>query len=110
VKRRELADLLRLYDFPDPTTHSPARVPTTTPLQQLFALNSPFLRGQARALARRVGSEATGEGRVRRAYRLLFAREPTAAELRLGREFLAGAGWEEYAQVLLASNEFLYLD
>ena len=52
VKRRELTDLLRLHDFPDPTTHSPGRVPTTTPLQQLFVLNSPFMRQQAAALAR----------------------------------------------------------
>src|SRR5206468_2298967 len=42
VKRRELNDLLRLHDFPDPTGHSPGRVPTTTPLQQLFTLNSPL--------------------------------------------------------------------
>src|SRR6202011_1306704 len=49
VKRRELHDLLRLDDFPDPTTHSPARIPTTTPLQQLFVLNSPFVQQQATA-------------------------------------------------------------
>jgi hypothetical protein len=40
VKRRELADVLRLHDFPDPTTHSAGRIPTTTPLQQLYVLNS----------------------------------------------------------------------
>src|SRR5262249_10566683 len=54
VKRRELDDVLRLHDFPDPTTHSAARTPTTTPLQQLFVLNSPFMRQQAQALARRL--------------------------------------------------------
>src|SRR5437763_1846377 len=47
VKRRELNDLLRLHDFPDPVTHSAARTPTTTPLQQLFTLNSPFMQQQA---------------------------------------------------------------
>ena len=47
VKRRELHDMLRLHDFPDPTTHSASRMPTTTPLQQLFTLNSPFLQQQA---------------------------------------------------------------
>src|SRR5207244_7070135 len=28
VKRRELNDMLRLHDFPDPMAHSPSRVPT----------------------------------------------------------------------------------
>ncbi|MFO0964495.1 MAG: DUF1553 domain-containing protein [Gemmataceae bacterium] len=54
VKRRELSDFLRLHDFPDPTTHASHRVPTVTPLQQLFTLNSPFMQQQAEALARAV--------------------------------------------------------
>jgi hypothetical protein len=116
VKRRELHDLLRLHDFPDPTAHSPARTPTTTPLQQLFVLNSPFLRRQATDLARRLAAEAPGstEERIRRAYLLLYGRPATAKEVGLAREFLAGApaqaAWVEYAQALLASNEFLFID
>lgn len=110
VKRRELHDLLRLHDFPDPTTHSPGRVVTTTPLQQLFVLNSPFLKQQAAALARRLHADAPKdeEARIARAYALLFGRPPTAGEARLGREFLKDAGpgaWEQYAQVLLGGNE-----
>jgi hypothetical protein len=144
VKRRELHDLLRLHDFPDPTTHSASRTPTTTPLQQLFVLNSPFIRAQSAALASRLhrivlagaergersslvarrppaacaghglGRKVTGEAqRIRCAYRLLFGRTPTRAEEKLGLDFLEEAGvgaWAQYAQVLLASNEFLYVD
>ena len=115
VKRRELHDLLRLNDFPDPVTHSPARLATTTPLQQLFVLNSPFMRRQAGALVRRLRADATAgdEGRIRLAYALLFSRMPTAGELRLGKEFLATegkAGWESYAQVLLGGNELAFID
>jgi hypothetical protein len=110
VKRRELADLLRLYDFPDPTTHSAARIATTTPLQQLFVLNSPFLRTQAQALAHRLKTETTDRARIRLAYRLLYTREPTPREQALGAAYLAGSSWDEYAQVLLAGNEFLYVD
>ncbi|HZY90754.1 MAG TPA: PSD1 and planctomycete cytochrome C domain-containing protein, partial [Gemmataceae bacterium] len=116
VKRRELNDLLRLHDFPDPTAHSPARVPTTTPLQQLFTLNSPFIRRQSAALVRRLKTEAPGgdEARVRRAYRLLFGRPATGEEVRLALAFLTEGGgdalWEQYAQVLLGSNEFLFVD
>jgi hypothetical protein len=110
VRRRELADVLRLYDFPDPTTHSAARIPTTTPLQGLYALNSPFVQARARALVQRLSPETSAEARVRRAYQLLFARGPTPAEVGLAKEFLAGSPWEQYAQVLLTSNEFLYVD
>jgi hypothetical protein len=112
VKRRELNDILRLYDFPDPTIHSPARIPTTTPLQGLFVLNSPFMRRQAEALVRRLRAEApaSDEARIRRAYALLFGRAPTRAELRLGLGFVKEAPWEEYAQVLLGSGEFAVVD
>jgi hypothetical protein len=115
VKRRELHDLLRLHDFPDPTTHSAHRVPTVTPLQQLFTLNSPLLQQQAAALAKRLKREAPagGEERVRRAYQLLFGREATEKQLRLGREFVASGtdeAWRNYAHALLGSNEFLFID
>jgi hypothetical protein len=115
VKRRELNDLLRLYDFPDPTGHSPNRTPTTTPLQQLYALNSPFIQRQAAALARRVKAELPegDEARIQRAYLLLFGRPATQDQVRLRLDFLApatDAAWAEYAQGLLMSNEFLFVD
>jgi hypothetical protein len=114
IKRRELHDMLRLHDFPDPTTHSAARTPTITPLQQLFVLNSSFVQEQAAALSRRLHVEASDtEARVRRAYLLLFARPATAAEVKLAVEFLTPASepaWQQYAQVLLGSNEFLFID
>jgi len=115
ITRRELTDLLRLHDVPDATTHSAGRVPTTTPLQGLFVLNSPLMQAQSAALVRRLKAEAPGgtEERVRRAYLLLYGRPATAGQVRLAVEFLGMGGdaaWEEYAQVLLAANEFLYVD
>src|SRR4051812_45982215 len=92
VKRRELNDLLRLNDFPDPTAHSPARVPTTTPLQQLFVLNSPFIQQQAAALSRRLKAEAPGgtEARVRRASHLPSGPPPRGGGGRAGPEVPTG--------------------
>lgn len=115
VKRRELSDLLRLHDFPDPTAHAGNRVPTITPLQQLYTLNGPLLQQQAAALVKRLQSEVAGttEDRIRRAYLLLYGRPATAAQVRLGQEFLSSAGdaaWQQYAQALLGSNEFLFVD
>jgi TorA maturation chaperone TorD len=86
-------------------------------MQKLFVLNGPFVLGQAKALAARVAAEAPDdEARVLRAYQLLFAREPDREELDLAVAFLrqtdesAVSRWERYAQVLLASNEALYVD
>jgi hypothetical protein len=121
IKRRELNDMLRLYDVPDATTHSPGRVPTTTPLQQLFVLNSPFVQRQAAALARRIKAETPGgvQAQIQRAYQLLYGRSATDAQVKLAVEFLtegrrgeagSDALWEQYAQVLLGSNEFVFID
>jgi hypothetical protein len=115
VKRRELTDLLRLHDFPDPVTHSPSRQPTITPLQQLFILNSPLLTQQAGLLAQRLKREAGAApaARIDLAYRLLFGRIPTPEERNTGLDFVGGnqdSTWRDYAHVLLASNEFQFID
>jgi hypothetical protein len=116
VRRHDLTDLLRLHDFPDPLIHSAVRVPTTTPLQQLFTLNGPLPRQQAAALAKRLEADVPegGEAGVRRAYELLFNRVPTAKELKLALAFVGekpdAAAWSRYAHVLLGSNEFLFID
>jgi hypothetical protein len=116
VRRTDLTDLLRLHDFPDPLTHSATRIPTTTPLQQLFTLNGPLLRQEATALAKRLEADAPagGAARVRRAYDLLFNRPPTEKEAKLAVAFLGekpdADAWARYAHVLLGSNEFLFID
>lgn len=115
IKRRELNDLLRLYDFPDPLTHSPGRIPTTTPLQQLFVLNGPFLRQQAEALVERLNRQAGPDRRMRieQAYRWVFGRDPKVAEVELAEQFLDPDHpqvWNQWAHALLSSNELAYLE
>jgi hypothetical protein len=115
VRRRELDDLLRLYDFPDPTGHSASRFATTTALQQLYVLNSEFIGRQAKALAARVRKEAPDqEAQVHRAYLLLYGRAPNDREVTAAQAFLGDypndQKWQEYAEVLLASNELMYVD
>ena len=123
VRRRELSDLLRLHDFPDPLTHSPNRVSTTTPLQQLYYFNSPFIQDQAIAMAARMQREYPNDlsAQVVGAYRLLFCRNPSSHELALGIDFLKSEAsgpqsskiedrWPHYAQVLFGSNEFFFVD
>ena len=57
ISRSRLNDLLRMYDFPSPMQHSPSRVNTVTPMQQLFPMNSPFMEQLAASLAKSVGEE-----------------------------------------------------
>jgi len=112
-------DLLKIFDFPNPRMTSSGRTVTTVPQQQLFALNNAFVIRQARGLAARLESqEASIDNRVRRAFRRVYSREPSPAERQLAQRFLsaspaaAHAGslslWEQYCQVLLSSNEFLF--
>lgn len=112
VRRREIADLLRLFDFPDPLTHSPARVPTTTPLQQLFVLNSRFVLERSEALVGRLEREGIvePEARIKVLYRWLFQRDPTEREFAKLISFVKDSpdSWQLVAQTLLASNEFYF--
>ncbi len=121
VSRHELNGLLRLFDFPDANITSERRTETTVPQQQLFVLNSPFVIGQAKALAARAGAEGRDDpARVRRAYLLAYGRPASEAEVALALHYLGGKDdpaehngltrWERYAQALLAANEFLYID
>jgi hypothetical protein len=123
ASRLELNKLLAMFDYPDPNVHADSRVETTTPLQKMFVLNSPFMVAQAESLAARLLEEVpTGASleevnreRIERAYAMLYGRQPSADEMRLGLEYLApGADdqsrWKQYAHVLLAANELLYVD
>ena len=119
IHRREMSTMLLMHDFPDPTAHSPKRIATTTTLQGLYALNGPMLLDNSAALSERLAREFPEDdsARVTRAYQLLFSREPTARESEIALEFFAEAAgdarataWIQYSHVLLASNEFLFVD
>jgi hypothetical protein len=117
ISRLELDQMLMQFDYPDANVHAETRSATTTPMQKLFVLNSPFMLRHAASLAARIQSTAEAdEDRVAFAYRLLFSRDPDDAERELALTFLRKPAaenmtqWERYAQLLLASNEMLYVD
>jgi hypothetical protein len=118
ISRLKLNDLLMQFDYPDANVHAEKRSATTTASQKLFLLNSPFMLSQARALAARLKANPAenNRSRVQRVYRLLFSRPPEESELKLALEFLRKPDapemtrWEEYAQLLLVSNEMFYVD
>jgi len=124
VSRHELDNMLRLFDFPDANITASTRSETTVPQQQLFVINSPFMLNQAKAFAARLQAEAGDDAtaRITLAFELAFGRAPSEDELQLGLAYATAKDaddvpdvtllnrWERYAQILLASNEFMYLD
>ena len=119
VHRLELNKLLAMFDFPDPNATADRRVETTTPLQKMFVLNSPFMVSRADALVERLKQDVPGDGekvnakRIERAYLLLYSRPATSEEVALGQSFLgkdAKGRWPRYAHALLAANEMMFVD
>lgn len=119
VSRQKAADLFRLFDFPDAKAHSEQRLLTTTPLQHLYLLNSPFLQQQAAALAANATADCGQEPAVvvHTLFRAVLLRNATGEELTAALELVNGEGghpspqsWTSLAHGLLASNEFLFID
>ena len=119
IHRRDMSTMLLTHDFPDPTAHSPQRLSTTTAVQGLYALNSPLMLDRSAALAQHLAADLPDDEsqRIRRAYRLLYSREPTSRETQIGLAYMGDttgearvAAWTQYAHVLLASNELLFVD
>jgi hypothetical protein len=120
IERQNLPGLFRTFDFANPDTSNQGRFHTTVPQQALFLMNSPFVIEQARSLAGRPevkGAPSSAE-KVTALYRLALQRQPYRSELQLGTQFIdqqASTGTslsplEKYAQVLLLSNELVFVD
>ena len=112
---------LQLFDFPDPHISGDQRSNTNVPLQGLFFLNSDLVMSQAELLARRITTRGPGDDTsgIQKAYRLLFGRAAKDTEVKLGLDFLREArrsspegvsAWHQYAQVLLSSSSFYYVE
>ena len=108
VNRGRLNPLLAMYDFPDPMMTAPRRELTTSPLQQLFVMNSPFLQERAAHLAQHAGAAADPSAKVRDMYRTTVHRDPTPKELDMALTYLQNGTLAQFAQALLASNEVIF--
>ncbi len=104
--------LLTTFDCPDPSTTTPVRGVTTTPLGSLSLMNTSFTLRMADHFAERlnteVGSEPTKQ--IARAYQLAFGRDPKPGELALSIEFVRANDLAAFCRVLFNANEFLYLN
>jgi hypothetical protein len=74
---------------------------------------------QAKSLAVRVIEFSSDDtARIQAAYSTVYGRPPNEREIEFGLKYLAArsngasvdAAWEEYAQALLSTNEFAFMD
>jgi Protein of unknown function (DUF1549)/Protein of unknown function (DUF1553)/Planctomycete cytochrome C len=124
ISRYRLDNFLQVFDYPNPSFTAEQRFTTNVPLQRLYFMNSSFVYKQAETFAKRVYDEANDTARIQKAYRILFGRVPSPAEMKAGLDFfgahpetpgdqVAGqppTAWNEYARVLLSSNEFEFVN
>ena len=87
---------------------SPGRDLTTTPLQQLFVMNSAFIQQQADTLAKAVETESGQAAKVRGLYRRILARDPSPREIDQAATYLGQGTVAQYAQALLSTNEVIF--
>jgi hypothetical protein len=119
---------MEVFDGADTNASTAERAISITPLQALFVMNNPLAHRLADEFAVRVGMAMTDDAeRVQYAHRLAFGRAATDEEVQAAREYLAecraklkeaGVPWEKqgraalasYARMLMASNEFFFID
>lgn len=125
INRDIVSGFSSTFDGANPNACTAKRPDTTVPQQTLYALNSEFIQDRAAALARsslEQSHDQSDEGRIAWMTRRAWGREPKAEELEKMLSFLRGGvserpaegwppqRWGRLAHVLLASNEFLFID
>jgi hypothetical protein len=111
-KRSVRLPLLTAFDQPDAITSCPVRPVSTHALQALSLFNSDFMQEQSQAFAERVQKECKDSRacEVNAAWKLALARDPSATEQKLAKQFFAkGGNLVDMCLALLNRNEFVYV-
>ena len=103
---------LEVLDCPDPSTKTPRRAVTTTPLQALSLLNNSFMLRMSEKLAGTLPQDSTklSDKEVSQLVERTLGRKPSASETAELRKFAEQHGGPSLVRVLLNSNEFLYVE
>jgi hypothetical protein len=116
IDRQNLPNIFRTFDFASPDSSSPRRFFTTVPQQALFLMNSSFVIQLAKGLTERADfkAAATDEQRIQLLYQLAFQRDPSRE---WAKQFTNTSptqsdftSWQKYAQVLLLTDELVFVD
>ncbi len=118
VKRNSRHQFLGLFDGADPNTTTPLRQVTTVPTQALYFMNDPFFHLEAEKLATIAFAFREYEKIVNTLFQISLQRPPTESEKTIvlsllnpkADKNLTVKDWASVARLLLASNEFVFLD
>jgi hypothetical protein len=128
IARSDKSGLAAVFDGADASIQVEKRTTSTVAPQALLLMNSPLVVEKVGRLVQRpeVANLKKPEERIQALYGLLFGRRASVEEEKIGCRFIeamtampapAKAGdatplgpWEAYAQALLMSNEFLFVD
>jgi len=120
VIRNHLYDVFSLFDYADASVTNGNRTTSTVAPQALFALNSDLMLQASEALAEGLLFNQAGsdEERINRLYEIAYSRRASEPESQRAVEFIARfqnelgdrkQAWTSLCQVVLASNEFIYI-
>jgi hypothetical protein len=109
--RMQLDDTFGAFDCPDGGQIAPKRHRSTTALQALNLLNSPFILQQAGFFAQRLQREAGADAgaQARHGFQLALGRDPSPAELTAATRLIRDHGAQLYCRALFNANEFIYV-
>ncbi len=129
VIRNAVYDFFQAFDFGDPSFVTGQRAATTIAPQALYMMNSPFVMEQARHFAENLlaQKDKSDADLLRAAYLRAYSRAPEGNEIARATSFLARYDeklqatetdaakrrvkvWTGLCQVLLAANEFVYVN
>ena len=123
LRRANLPTLLNLFDFGDAVTSLGKRPVTNVAPQALFMMNSEFVASRAGNLAEQLlaAQDLTDTDRAKRAYMAVLTRNPDASEVDSALSYVGNytarfegstpqEAWQSYCRILLASNDFIYVD
>lgn len=116
VNRDIVSSLSSTFDGANPNACTAKRPDTSVPQQTLFALNSEFIQDRALKLAE-LSETSTGDDveRVQWLIRRVYSRDPEDAEIQAALDYVRAGPpdskrWPQLAHVLLAANEFVFVD
>ncbi len=118
---------LALFDAADPNVSTAERLPTTTPTQALYLMNSPFVHEQGKGMAKRLALLGSDVERIQTGHMLTRGFAATPGEISESLEFLkayratlvanntptdqvAPLAWAALCRVWLTSNAALHVD
>lgn len=128
IIRNALFDMFQAFDMGDPSMVNARRSTTTVSPQALYMMNSPFVQEQALGFAQETLKAGKADAdRINYAYRKAYSRAATPTETANAVSFLTRYGqalaastpdankrqektWQGLCQVLLAANEFIYVN